>query len=263
MPITDTRADEQPPAWHCRTWNTLGVHLGFIDESYNADFMFVACAVATEDQWADLASEFATIRSDNSRIHGVARDAEFHGHELMGGSGDWQTLRGKHREATGIYVRCLSAMSSAGVRVIVRGIDVGRLNARYRYPRPPYGLALQYTLERLNEHMMRRCGAEQVCVTADEVHTRADHLLEFTGYQVVGTPGYRASNLARVDSLKFGDSRLVDGLQAVDLAVYLYRRNHAIENEGELEHPRASSARRRLYSILSPMLLPESGISRP
>ena len=244
-------------------WKTCDMYLGFVDESYNADFMFTSCAVATEEQWQRVSTGFAAIRSENASKHGVPVDSELHGHEIMGGAGDWKILRGQHHVSSAIYLRALETMSDAGVKVLIRGVDIGRLNARYRYPQPPYVLALQFTLERLNEHMVSRCEGHEVQVTADDVHTRTEHVKQFSIYQSDGTPWYRASNLECVSSLKYGDSRALDGLQAADLAVYLYRRRYGVVFEHEPEHPRAKKIRKRLYSALAPMLLPQTGVWHP
>ncbi len=225
--------------------------------------MFVACAVADESQWASVSEGFDAIRRDNAHHASQAERPELHGHELMGGSGDWKPLRGKHWVSAAIYARALETMRDSGVRVVVRGIDITRLNARYRYPDPPYSLALQFSLERLNEHLVKRCASSAARVVADEVHTQAQHVRQFGDFKADGTPWYRTSKLECVDHLEYGDSRSHDGLQAADLAVYLYRRRYGAVYEGEREHPQAKKTRKALWRILHPMLLPESDVWQP
>lgn len=57
-------------------------------------------------------------------------------------------LRGKHREAAGVYAAALRIAQDAEVRYLFRGVDVNRLNARYWYPDQPHKVVLQHLLER-------------------------------------------------------------------------------------------------------------------
>ncbi|AMN72853.1 hypothetical protein BFF98_08080 [Corynebacterium pseudotuberculosis] len=61
----------------------------------------------------------------------------------------------------------MHAIQNSGARVYLEGVDVKRLNARYKYPDSPHEIALRHTLERVNEY----CAiAGQMCkVIADTV----------------------------------------------------------------------------------------------
>lgn len=223
--------------------------LVFVDESYDSDSYYMGAAIAPIEAWERVEQRLETVRAATARQHGTSPSIEFHGHELMGGRGDWSPLRGKHREAAGVYRAALRAARDEGVRYVFRGLDVARLNARYRYPDQPHAIVFGHLLERIDEYARVTLQAEQVIVVADQIATQEEHRRQFDGYQRVGTPGYRPSLLGTISSpLCFSDSRNVDGLQIADLAVYLHRRR---ETTVEV-HPAAAAARRRLVAELSP-----------
>ncbi|MFB2555310.1 hypothetical protein [Herbiconiux liangxiaofengii] len=140
------------------------------------------------------------VRAATSRRHGIPPDAELHGHELMGGSGEWKALRGKHREAAGVYAASLKVARAAGVAYIFRGLDLNRLNARYSYPGQPHGIVFGHLLERIDQFAERTNQDEPVIVVADEIATQDVHKRQFESYQSVGTPGYRSSQLSRISA---------------------------------------------------------------
>lgn len=223
------------------------VLIAYVDESYDHDFYFVGAAIADYDSWDALARRYEAIRAETSEKHNVPPTAEFHGHELMGGKGDWSSLRGKHREAVGIYVAALRAAQESGVQYLFRGLDVGRLNARYAYPRQPHDVVFSHLLERINEYTVATGQSEQTIVVADEIATQEDHKAQFVGYQRHGTDGYRSSKLERISApINFANSRLTPGLQAADLAVYIHRRRNTMVEK----HPQARRAMVRIVKLI-------------
>lgn len=221
--------------------------IAYVDESYDRDFYFVGAAIAEYDVWTDLANRYDEIRSTTSAAHDIPAAAEFHGHELMGGSGDWKALRGKHREAAGIYTAALRAAQDAGVTYLFRGVDVQRLNARYAYPRQPHDVAFSHLLERINDHTAVHGRGEQTIVIADEIATQEQHQAQFLGYQRNGTSGYRSTRLEHISApINFASSRMTPGLQAADMAVYLHRRRSTTTET----HPQARRVMNRLAGII-------------
>jgi hypothetical protein len=221
--------------------------LAYVDESYDRDFYYIAAAIAPQTAWSSLKQAFDDIRRRTAIEHGTPADIELHGHELMGGKGDWSPLRGKHREAAGIYQAALSAAQQAEVKYVFRGLDIGRLNARYRYPEQPHALVFSHLLERIDDYASGFAGNEKVLVTADQIATQADHQRQFEGYQLAGTRGYRSSRLSNIaNPITFASSKRTEGLQAVDLAAYLHRRRSA-RSESNV---RAQRSMDRLSSII-------------
>lgn len=225
------------------------VLIAYVDESYDHDTYFIGAAVADEATWELVAEGFEAVRQRTTPRHSVPANAEFHGHELMGGRGDWRALRGQHREAAGIYAAALQASLDAGVRYLFRGVDVRRLNARYAYPRSPHSVVLSHLLERLNDYSKTHGGGQQTIVVADQIATQEQHQAQFEDYQRIGTDGYRSSTLANISSpINFADSRLSPGLQAVDMATYIHRRASTVINQ----HPRAQATTDRLTKLIYP-----------
>jgi hypothetical protein len=236
-------------------WVSLGhgtlvnVLIAYVDESYDRDFYYIGAAIATIEQWEDFGRRLQVIRDRTAAEHGTPDSIEFHAHELMGGSSAWKQFRGRHREAAGIYVAALRAAREAGVRYIFRGVDVSRLNARYSYPRPPHAVVLGHLLERIDEYTARSGQAEQTIVVADEIGTQDDHQRAFAGYQAYGTDGYRSSKLEHISApINFASSAGSDGLQAVDLAVYVHYRRERVQST----HPAAKRTLERQWKEIGP-----------
>lgn len=223
--------------------------IAYVDESYDQEFFYIGAALATPAQWERIAVELDTVREQTAELHGTPRNAELHGHELMGGKGCWKPLRGKHREAAGIYVRALTIARQHGVRYIFRGLDVRRLNSRYKYPHPPYTVVLSHLLERINEQTCREGHKEPTLVVADQITDEAVQQAKYLSYREDGTPGYRSSKLDKLDApISFCDSSATDGLQIADLAIYAHRRRERTP----LQDPRAVKTLRRICNQIDP-----------
>ncbi|WP_249353713.1 DUF3800 domain-containing protein [Microbacterium sp. 2FI] len=196
----------------------------FIDESYTQDRYYVAALVISVDHIGQLS---ASIKSsaDYAAGFGVPEGTEFHGHRIMSGRDGWEPIRNKHRAAGQIYRHVLAGMAGLPAAVFIQGVDIVRLNARYSYPDPPHLVCLRHVLEDVNA--LAASKGEEVIVICDQVTDQDAHARRFGLYQKIGTPGYRPSKLARIEQLMFADSAASPGLQAVDLAVYLYRRRDA------------------------------------
>lgn len=130
----------------------------------------MSAAVIDEAAVRDLA-QIRKATLDYASGFGVDRTAELHGHDMMTGFGDWAPIRGQARSAIAIYRRALSLLATLPVKAYVDRADVGRLNSRYRYPRPPHVVTLQHVLERV-ENVARRLGTTAT-VIADEVPGQA------------------------------------------------------------------------------------------
>lgn len=222
--------------------------IAYLDESYEKDLYCIGAAIAEQSAWETVEDEFEKLRALNNEIHETPLDAEFHGHCIMGGTDDWTPLRGQHRQAAGVYKAALGVARDAGVKYIFRGLDVPRLNARYRYPHPPHQVVLGHLLERIDLYMQDvDPGGENCIVVADEIAEQAEHQRRFAEYQLVGTPGYRPSKLQRISApISFASSRLSEGIQVADLATYMFRRVNVVKSG----HPLAMKTQRGLWNII-------------
>lgn len=225
----------------------VAVLIAYVDESYDQDLYFVGAALAEYDQWDVLAESYTQIGARTATQHGTDPGAEFHGHEIMGGGGQWEPLRGRHREAAGLYSAVLHAGHDIGVRYLFEGVDVRRLNARYRYPQQPHTVVFRHLLEQIDIYTGRHGSGQQAIVVADEIATSAEHQDQFHAYQDLGTGGYRPSRLQHISSpINFADSRHTPGLQAIDMAVYVHRR---ASSAGQ-QHPKAQAVTDRLAALI-------------
>lgn len=122
----------------------------------------------------------------------------------MNGLDDWKDLGGNFGARLTIYQKVLHAIRNSGANVFVEGVDVNRLNARYKFPDNPHEVTLRHTLERVNE----RCAREgKMCkVVADTVPRQSDFNDAIRAFTHVATPGYR-------------------GVQADEMCAYILRRH--------------------------------------
>lgn len=219
----------------------------YLDESYGADDYYVAGVVLSDAQYLQLVRKVTDLRTQVADAFGVPNDVEFHGHRLMQAREDWDCMAGQLHEAVGVYRKFLRAIVDSGAVVLLEGVDVRRLRARYRYPDSPYEVVLRHLLERVDT--MARAGGEHCEVTADLVDRHADFAEAIAGYTRVGTPGFRPSRLERIVGPTWVDSRSEIGVQAADMAAYILRRNREVRSS-----PKAERATRSLVHQLRPAI---------
>ncbi|GAA1768348.1 DUF3800 domain-containing protein [Agromyces humatus] len=224
----------------------------FIDESYTKDRYYVAAVLVDADDLRALSAAVARS-AEYAAGYGVELGTEFHAHSIMSGRDGWEPVQGKPRAAIAIYRDLLRELSGLPVSIYIEGVDVPRLNARYRYPDPPHLVTLRHVLEDLQQAAAMR--GDQVIVICDEVTDQEAHSKKFGEYQLIGTPGYRSTTLSRIEQFMFADSRQSPGLQFADAVAYLYRRRdahtessartaRAVEDLWAVIRPRARKARR-------------------
>ncbi len=150
-------------------------------------------------------------------------------------------------EAVALYRNVLRAIVGSKATVLLEGVDVRRLNARYRYPDSPYEVTLRHLLERADSW----CASWGVTcqVTADLIDRQQDFAEAIAGYTRVGTPGFRPSRLERILGPEWVDSRTEPGVQAADMVAYILRRHEEVQGS-----PKAQRAARSLSHVLSPVV---------
>lgn len=219
----------------------------FVDESYGADDYYVAGVLVTDTQYRTLALGLDRVREHAIAKFGVPADVEFHAHRLMQAQDDWSVMQGQLHEAVALYRNVLRAIVNAKAQVLLEGVDVRRLRARYRYPDSPYEVALRHLLERIDA----RCAqTDATCrVTADLIDRQDDFAEAIAGYTRVGTPGFRPSRLERIHTPEWVDSRDEPGVQAADMVAYILRRHREVTGS-----PKAQRATRSLIHALHPAI---------
>lgn len=217
----------------------------FIDESYQHDHYYVAGVLLDEEQSEALESRLDELGESLRIRNGWETSPEFHGHALMNGLDDWKDLHGKFGASISIYQKVMHAVRNSGARVYLEGVDVARLNARYKYPDSPHEVALRHTLERVNEYCVLQ--GEKCKVIADMVPQQEDFNEAIQGFTRVATPGFLGQKLHAIDGdIEFVDSRHSRGVQSADMCVYILRRHR--EETGASAS--AQKAARRLVKSL-------------
>lgn len=224
--------------------------IAHLDESQQRSHYFVGAALAPDDVWQEITLRLNVLRASIASTYGISSSVEFHGNPLMNGKDGWEPLRGKHREVTNTYLRALSTLDGLEApHFFFYGVDVQRLNARYRYPMHPHEVCMDHLLERIDD-FARDEQLGQVAVVADQSSEEKQLQDRFARNQRVGTVGYRSSRLEQIKApLKFSCSSDTDGLQVVDLALYLHQRAFHVPQE---RHPKAQASRERLLGKIRP-----------
>lgn len=217
----------------------------FIDESYGKDDYYVGAVLVSQAQYPVLVQGLAAVQLRAHQDFGVPPDTELHAHRLMQAQPPWTCMQGQLHEAVAVYRAVLRAVVDAGAVVLLEGVDVPRLQARYRYPDPPYEVALRHLLERID----RRMGSgDSTCrVIADLIDRHQDFAEAIAGYTRVGTPGFRPSRLERIEGPVWVDSESELGVQAADMVTYILRRHREVVGA-----PKAMRATRSLRHQIAP-----------
>lgn len=223
--------------------------IAYLDESYTRDYYYIA-AVVIDAEHEDQLREAIVRAAGIAEAFGLPRDVELHAHEMTAGKGTWSPLRGRHRAVATIYRRALELLVDVPVEVFVRGLDVARLHARYRYPRRPHEIVLQHILEELSDHAVAR--GTWLTVVADELPDQTALHTLVRRFRDVGTPGYASSTLTGIElPLSFRASRGTPGIQAADLVAYLY---HRLDGHPEGD-ARARRSAERLWAAIEPAVV--------
>ncbi len=198
--------------------------LCYVDESYNKERYWIAALLCPETEVSSLTEALDAVVTKAAKAYsGVDSKAELHGHSLFHGKDDWAPLALMPRARIGVYGDAFDAIAAHDVEVIVRGVDIPRLNNRYTYPDHPHAVVLSHLLERIDE----RAEAHKTLalVIADEVDQADEYRRNLWWFQRYETSGYRARQLTRiVDTIHFAPSRASRLVQGADLLAYMWFR---------------------------------------
>lgn len=224
--------------------------LGYVDETYNDNFYYMAALLCPDEVALDLAGALDFVVAKASRDYEyIAPDAELHGYELFHGKGNWRALGRMPRALISIYHQTLAAIGGFPVHIIIRGLDRRRLAARYPTHANPHSIVLSHLLERIDEHA-NRLGCRAL-VIADEIapEDQWQYRDDLRFYRQSGTYGYRGHRLTQIiDTIHFAPSKASRLIQAVDMVAFLARRIRCEEDHD----PRAIAANARLWEHIEP-----------
>ena len=220
------------------------MYLAYVDESYDASEHWVAALLVEHRSVNDAHRGLRQVVATASREYGIPEDAELHGNELFGGKGVFAGLDPRIR--IGIYAKALRAITECGCSIVLRGVAVPGLRARYGHDAEPQRWVVEHLLERVDEF----CAPEDhALIVADEHELSRELLADLRQFQDQATRGYRARRIVNVvDTIHFVSSRTNHLVQAADLVVFLKRRLRThVESD-----PRAARANEALWEILAP-----------
>jgi hypothetical protein len=195
--------------------------LAYVDESYTDNWFTMSALLVNGPATVALTAELDRVAVTAAAAYKLSEDVELHGYEIFHATGAWSNVPPRAR--IGVFDEVIEAVAAQDVMVIARAIDLVGQRARYRSPDPPYVIVLQHLLERIDECVTTL--GEYALVIADEVDGQAQHRVDLSRYQGVGTSGYRSRKLTRiVDTLHFAPSNTSRLVQAADVITFLYRR---------------------------------------
>jgi hypothetical protein len=225
------------------------VLLVYTDETYWADRYYIVGIVCPDIEAISLAKSLDSVVEEASYEYGgVSKEAELHGHDLVGGKHDWERLKPKLTERIAIYMSAMQAIAEHDVPIVIRGVDRAGLARRYGKSTDPYSVVMTHLLERIDEYAAER--GDLALMIADEVAVPESYRQDLRRYQEHGTWGYRARVLTRVvDTLHFAPSSASRLLQAADLVAYMYQK----VKRGARDE-RATRANEAIWAIVAPKI---------
>lgn len=175
---------------------------------------------------------------------------------------DWKCMKGMHRQSAGIYRAAMRILVDSGARLVIRGVHVGQLQERYReHAHNPHQVSLQHCLERVN--MIAEQERDDVSIMADKVADQAAQEGQIARYQLIGnTEGYFPSDLARIKMpFQWEDSRMLYGLQMIDMALFMCGRASGIDNAKKLND--GDKAVLKIVDVIRPAIMTQSAVWYP
>ena len=118
------RSGKNPAKAAAPLWPSLdGVLLTYVDESYTRDMYFVAALLCPGREAISLTGALDMVVAEAHTAHGVAPQAELHGHDLFQGKGDWALLAKMPRARIGVYNQAFRAIGDHDVKIIICGVN--------------------------------------------------------------------------------------------------------------------------------------------
>lgn len=199
--------------------------LAYLDESYDkVEYWLTALAVPTGSALALQNALDAIVDNAAASGYDIPVDAELHGYPLVHGKGDWTSMARMVRARIKIYADAIDVIASCeGVELVLRGIDIPALNARYTEPWHPHRVAIDFMAQTLNG--MAKGRNTHFMAIADDIDQADTLRASYWQFQRFGTLSRYAGKIDRaVDALHFAPSKHSRLLQAADLVSYLHFR---------------------------------------
>lgn len=192
-----------------------------------APYHYMGGVLIEEARWRPVHDAMESIAKD---VLGANASAEFHGAEMVNGTGAWKGLTVDQRR--GAYERCLMLLREHDLPIGYARCDKERLRKQYHFPMDPRNLVFWLFLERLAKH----CNSldQLTFIVADDSKPDSRKICRdvLSDYRANGPPFGEKVDVSRViDTVHFMDSRDSRHIQLCDLALYVIRRLDATKDE--------------------------------
>lgn len=223
--------------------------VAFTDESYSSKQYFQCALIVDENQLPSLDSLLLEAHKYSTQF-GIDPNVEFHGHSIMSARKGWEPLAQNIRMKLAIYGDLVSRISSLRAVLLIQGVDITRLNARYSDPKSPHEITHKNLLDAIDRYAASV--GELVTIYSDQIATQAKLRELFNDYRLNSTQGAFPRYLKNIQDIQYVESHHHSGIQIADLCVFLYRRYRS--NEGS--DPRTILVVENLWNELTPLINP-------
>ena len=182
--------------------------------------------------------------------HDIDPWLEFHGYDIFQGEGEWSVLKNRQRHRILVYKLALQAIVKSGCTIWISGVETEGLQRKYReWAYHPHEVALHNLLDALDtRHTPQNV---QIQVIADNVPEKAIREARMAAFKANGTMGHANQSLRRIRMpFTWLESDSHAGLQAVDMALYIFQRHHVRADKDA----RAAKAVAELVEIIRPII---------
>lgn len=225
-------------------------HIACLDESYQStSWYFVAACLGSQMQMRNLDHLLQEV-SQQLIEHDIDPWLEFHGYEIFQGEGEWSFLKKRQRQRILVYTLVLKALANSGCTVWISGVETLGLRRKYGdWAYHPHEVALHNLLDSIDtRHNPQNA---QIQVIADNVSEKALREARMANFKANGTMGHGNQSLRRIKMpFTWLESANHSGLQAVDMALYIFQRHHSKADKDA----RAARAVSELMEILKPII---------
>jgi hypothetical protein len=209
------------------------VLLTYLDESYNAKFYLIAALLVPDSEARGLTSALDDVVEDAAfNYRKIKSNSELHGQQIFNGKGEWASLATNIEARITVYSDALQAIADHDVTIIIRSLDIARLDTRYGPKHDePHSIVLTHIIELVNEYA--KASRENTIMIADEVPGQDSYRRDLSQYQRSSTWGYKAQQITQVvDTIHFAPSAASRLVQAADLIAFMARRtSFHVEND--------------------------------
>lgn len=229
--------------------------LAYLDESYSKPEVYWLGAALVPERAVDvLGHEYRRIPATIPRDLGVPPDAELHGYDLYGGEGAFASIKHLPSVITKTYRKALRALAEAGPELLFAGVDWCTAA-----PRASVEAHRLYVFSKLLPAIEARCEAldERCVVLADREETTAEDVL--AALHAHRSQCHTDGHECRILEAVFVDSHHCAGVQAADLATYVFQRRAS----GRETDARGRVALEGFWSICSPFVKEQTRHAEP